>query len=226
MNLTMLCMRSISANFLKHSHALLLLLLFLCYLENQSNPQLISLCKFLLIDLVVNSTCWQSMSLPIVLTAWHGWEFSISKISTFFIIQSAMIRSQTYKIKSLKESKNYYRWSEDIQGVLALDHCWLVTIRKKITLKVPRGLPKEKPASTAADGEIIPGITVTKEIKDAHKARIEKYGSKLLDSDDKYSRAYTQSGWTVKTGLEFILKAWKTQTRCGANWRDSTRLSI
>ncbi len=97
---------------------------------------------------------------------------------------------QTYKIKPLKGSENYDRWSEDIQGVLALDHCWLVTIGKEITRKVPWGLPEEKPASTGADGEIIPGITVTEEMKDAHEARMEKYVDKLLDYDDKCSWAF------------------------------------
>ena len=96
---------------------------------------------------------------------------------------------QTYKIKLLKGSENYDQWSEDIQGVIALDRCWLVTIGKEITPNVPQELPEEKPASTGADGEIIPGITVTEEMKDAHEARMEKYGDKLLDCDDKYSRA-------------------------------------
>ena len=58
-NLTMLYMRSISANSFRHGHAPSLPILFLFYLKNQSNPQLISPCKFLMIDLVVNSTCWQ-----------------------------------------------------------------------------------------------------------------------------------------------------------------------
>ncbi len=54
-NLTMLCMRSISADSLRHGHAPSLLILFLCYLENQSNPRLISPCKFLMINLVMSS---------------------------------------------------------------------------------------------------------------------------------------------------------------------------
>ncbi len=82
---------------------------------------------------------------------------------------------QTYKIKPLKGSKNYDQWCEDIQGVLALGHCWLVTIRKKITPNVPRGLPKKKPALTGADGKIIQGIIVTEEMKYSNKAKMEKY---------------------------------------------------
>ncbi len=95
---------------------------------------------------------------------------------------------QTYKIKPFKRSKNYNWWSEDFQDVLALDHCWLVTIGKKITPNVVRGFPEEKPASTEVDGEIILGITATEEMKDTHEARMEKYGDKILDCDDKYSR--------------------------------------
>ena len=100
------------------------------------------------------------------------------------------MEGQTYRIKRLKGRKNYDRSCEDIEGVLALDDCWLVRIGKEITPEVPRGLPKEKPASIEADGELIPGITVTEEMKDLHKARIEKYGDKLLDYDDKYSWAF------------------------------------
>ncbi len=97
---------------------------------------------------------------------------------------------QTYKIKPLKGSENYDRWSEDIQGVLALDHFWLVTIGKEITLNIPLALPEEEPAATGADGEIIRGNTITEEMKDGHGGRMEKYGDKLLDCDDKYSRAF------------------------------------
>ncbi len=114
--------------------------------------------------------------------------------------------SQTYKIKPLKGSENYDRWSEDIQGVLALDHCWLVTIRKQITPKVPQGLPKEKPASTGADAEIIPGITVTEEMKDAHEARMEKYRDKLLDCDDKYSWTCAIIRFNCEDGLRVHIK--------------------
>ena len=60
---------------------------------------------------------------------------------------------QTYKIKPHKGSENYDRWSEDIQGVFALDHYWLVTIGTEITLNVPRGLPEKKPASAGANGK-------------------------------------------------------------------------
>ncbi len=97
---------------------------------------------------------------------------------------------QTYKMKPLKGSKNYDQWSKKIQDVLTLDHCWLVTIGKEITPKIPRGLSEKKPASTGADDEIISGITVKKMRKDAHEARMEKHWDKLLDCDDKYSRAF------------------------------------
>ncbi len=43
--------------FSQDGHAPSLLILFLCYLENQSNPRLISPCKFLMINLVVSSAC-------------------------------------------------------------------------------------------------------------------------------------------------------------------------
>ncbi len=100
------------------------------------------------------------------------------------------MEGQTYKIKPLKGSKIFDRWSKDIQSVLALHHCWLVTIGEEITPNVPRGLPEEKSASIRADGEIIPGITVMEEMKDAYEAKMEKYRDKLLDCDDKYSRAF------------------------------------
>ncbi len=116
---------------------------------------------------------------------------------------------QTYKIKPLRGSENYDRWSEDIQGVLALDHCWLVTIGKKITPNVPRGLPEEKPPSTGDDGEIVPGITVTEEMKDAHEAKMEKYGDKLLDCDDEYSRACATIRLNCEDGPRVHIKGMK-----------------
>ncbi len=48
-------------------------------------------------------------------------------------------------------------------------------IRKEITPNVPQRLSKRKPASIEAEGEIIPGITVTEEMKDVDEARMEKY---------------------------------------------------
>ncbi len=137
---------------------------------------------------------------------------------------------QTYKIKPLKGTKNYDRWSEDIQVVLALDHCWLVTIGKEITLNLPRGLPEEKPASTGADGEIIPGITVTEEMKDAYKARMERYGDKLFDCDDKYSRACAKIRLNCEDGPRVHIKVvddpnemWSTLKRQNKAFNLATR---
>ena len=113
---------------------------------------------------------------------------------------------QTYKIKLLKGSKNYDWWSEDIQDVLALDHCWLVTIGKEITPNVPRGPLEEKPASTGADGKIIQDINVTEEMKNVHEARIEKYWDKLLDCDDKCSRAFAIIRFNCEDGPQVHIK--------------------
>ncbi len=127
---------------------------------------------------------------------------------------------QTYKIELIKESKNYDRWSEDIQGVLALDHCWLVTIGKEITPKIPQRLPEEKPASTKADGEIIPGITITEEMKYSHGARKEKYWDKLLDCDDKYSLAFAKISLNCEDGLRVHIKGMENPNKM---WRTFKR---
>ncbi len=119
------------------------------------------------------------------------------------------MKGQTYKIKLLKGSKNYDQWSEDIQTLLALDHCWLVTIGKKITSKVSRGLLEEKPASTGADNEVIRDIIITWEMKDAHEARMETYEDKLLDCDDKYLRAYTTIRLNYDNSLRVHIKGTK-----------------
>ncbi len=58
-------MRSISADSLRHGHAPSLLILFLRYLENQSNPRLILPCKFLMINLVA-SFCLLTVSLRVL----------------------------------------------------------------------------------------------------------------------------------------------------------------
>ncbi len=130
------------------------------------------------------------------------------------------MEGQTYKIKLLKESENKDQWSKDIQGVFAMDHCWLVTIGKGITPKVPRGLPEKKVTSTRVDGEIILGITITEEMKDTHEARMEKYGDKLLDYVDKYSLAFAtirlncEDGPQVHIkGMEDPNKMWSTLKR-------------
>ena len=96
---------------------------------------------------------------------------------------------QNYKIASLKGSANYDRWSEDIRGILALDHCWLVTIGKEIAPKTPQALPEEKPAEVSGEIVLVEAVVNTKSAKDAHEAKMERYEEKLLDCDDKYSRA-------------------------------------
>lgn len=77
-----------------------------------------------------------------------------------------------------------------MSGILALDKCWLVTIKKKTTLNIILELFEEKLHSTWADGKIIQDTTIIKKIKDVHKAKMEKYWRILLDFDDKYSRVY------------------------------------
>ncbi len=70
-NLTMLCIRSISADSLRHGHAPSFLILSLCYLETQSNPRLILPCKFLMINSVVSSACSRVMSPEIAIQLRH-----------------------------------------------------------------------------------------------------------------------------------------------------------
>lgn len=55
---------------------------------------------------------------------------------------------------------------------------------------MPWKLPDMKAALTWADGEIIPSITIKEEIKDAQEVKIEMYGDKLLNCDNKYSQAF------------------------------------
>ena len=94
---------------------------------------------------------------------------------------------QNYKIASLNKTANYDRWSEDIQEILTLDHCWLVTIGKEIVPKVPQALSEEKPASITSDGTLVKAIKNTDLAKDLYKAKIEKYKKKLFGCDEKYS---------------------------------------
>ena len=137
-----------------------------------------------------------------------------------------MVGGQTYKIKPFKGSENYDRWSEDIYGVLALDHCWLVTIGKEITPNVPRGLPEEKPASTGADGTIIQGITITKEMKDAHEARMEKYWDKLPDCDDKYSWAFATIRLNCENDPEVHIKGVENPNEIWTTLKRQTNATI
>ena len=101
----------------------------------------------------------------------------------------AIMGGQNYKIAPLKGSANYDHWSEDIRGILALDHCWLVTIGKEIAPKIPRVLPEEKPASVGDDGKSVEAVVNTESAKDVYEAKMEKYKEKLLDCENKYSRA-------------------------------------
>ena len=57
-------------------------------------------------------------------------------------------------------------------------------------------------------------------MKDAHKAKMEKYWDKLLDCDDEYSRAYAtirlnceNSPWVHIKGIEDPNKMWNTLKR-------------
>ena len=96
---------------------------------------------------------------------------------------------QNYKIAPLKGSANYDRWSEDIRGILALDHCWLVTIGKETPPKIPRALPEERAASFNGDIVVTEAVVNTELAKDAYEAKMERYEEKLLECNDKYSRA-------------------------------------
>ena len=96
---------------------------------------------------------------------------------------------KNYKIAPPKGSANYDRWSEDIRGILALDHCWLVTIGKEIAPKPPWALPEERPASVIGDIVLAEAVINTESAKDVYEAKMEKYEEKLLDCEDKYSRA-------------------------------------
>lgn len=61
-----------------------------------------------------------------------------------------------------------------------LDHCWLITIRKETTSKIPQTLSKEKTALVSGDIVVVKAIVNTELAKDAYKAKIEKYKEKLL----------------------------------------------
>ena len=92
---------------------------------------------------------------------------------------------QYYKITSFKGSTHYDRWSKNIQRILTLDHCWLVTIREEITPKVPQALSKKKPASVAGDRMLVKAVVNTDSAKKLYEAKMEKYREKLFDCNDK-----------------------------------------
>ena len=112
---------------------------------------------------------------------------------------------QNYKIAPLKGSANYDRWSEDIQGVFALDHSWLVTIEKEIAPNAPRALPEERPASVSGDLGV-EAVINTESAKDMYEAKMEKYREKLLDYDDKYSRAFATIRLNCEEGPRVYIK--------------------
>lgn len=99
------------------------------------------------------------------------------------------MRGQNHKIALLKGSADYDCWLENIRGILALDHCWLVTIRKESAPKISRALFEEKKALVSDDIGITEAVINTQSAKNAYEAKVEKYKEKLLECDDKYSRA-------------------------------------
>ncbi len=62
-------------------------------------------------------------------------------------------------------------------------------IRKEIAPNAPRALPEEKPASISGYVEV-EAVVNTESAKDMYEAKMEKYKEKLLDYNDKYSRAF------------------------------------
>ena len=96
------------------------------------------------------------------------------------------MEGQNYKISPLKETANYDCCSEDIQKVLALDHCWLVAIGKKFTPNTLRALFEKRPASVSGDVGV-EAVVNTELTKYMYEAKMEKHGKKLLDYNDKYS---------------------------------------
>ena len=122
---------------------------------------------------------------------------------------------QNYKIAPLKRSANYDRWLEDIRRILALDHCWLVTIEKEITPKILQALPEEKPVSTGDDGTSVKAVVNTESAKDVYEAKMEKYKKKFLDCDNKYFRAcatirlnYEDGSYVHIKGVESLHEIW------------------
>lgn len=79
-----------------------------------------------------------------------------------------------------KRSVNYNRWSKNIQEIFALDHCWLVTIRKNTALKTPQALFKEKAALFSGNIVIAKAVVNTKLAKDVYKTEIKRYKEKLF----------------------------------------------
>ncbi len=90
-----------------------------------------------------------------------------------------------------------------------MDNCWLITIEKEIISNVPREPLEGKPTSTEAYGEIISGITVTETMTDAHERRIKNYKDKLLDCDNKYSRAFFKIWLNCEVGPRVYVKGIK-----------------
>ena len=117
---------------------------------------------------------------------------------------------QNYKIAPLKGSANYDRWSEDIWGILALDHCWLVTIGNQTAPKPPQALPKERPASVSGDIVLAEAVINTESAKDVYEAKMEKYEEKLLECDDKYSRACANIRLSCEDGPRVHIKGIKS----------------
>ena len=92
-------------------------------------------------------------------------------------------------------------------------HCWLVTIGKEIAPKAPRALPEEQPASVAG-GTLVKAVINTDSAKDVYETKMEKYREKLLNCDDKYSRACAtirlscNGPWVHIKGVESPHKIW------------------
>ena len=116
------------------------------------------------------------------------------------------MRGQNYKIVPLKGSANYDRMSEDIQGILALDHCWLVTIGKETLPKIPQTLPKERAASFNGNIVVTEAVVNTELAKDAYKAKMKRYEKKLLKYNDKYSRTCATIRLNCEDGLCIHIK--------------------
>lgn len=68
------------------------------------------------------------------------------------------------------------------RDILALDHCWLVTIEEEIAPKITRALPGVKPALIGEDGKSVENVLNMELAKDAHESNREVQGwaSRLL----------------------------------------------
>ena len=100
----------------------------------------------------------------------------------------------------LKGGGNYDCWLKNFWEILTLDHCWLITIEKKIALKISQALLEEKLVSIIDNGTSVRAGLTMELAKDMYETKIENYEKKLLDYDNKYFQAFMTLSLNCKDG--------------------------